>query len=207
MTELQIFMNFDEEVSVTSKSYVCTLLLLYVMAKTIIGEFYTNETEIQNVEAFLGEIRSFLQDQKQINKLWKEILSSFGYDIDFLEILSRGPSLTSAHQAALNFKEIVKSYSEASSISTFRHIQFIDKLVNEWACGKILHITNQEFDEKAKKLHDDPKIVTYKHKIKDPHLAPIMEIIILQLLFYKMAEKKGIEPGVFKYSRKITDDL
>jgi len=49
MTELQIFMNFDEEVSVTSKSYVCTLLLLYVVAKTIIGEFFTNETEIQKV--------------------------------------------------------------------------------------------------------------------------------------------------------------
>jgi glucosamine--fructose-6-phosphate aminotransferase (isomerizing) len=232
MTELQVYMNFDEEVSITTKSYVCTLLLLYVMAKTIIGEFFTNETEIQNVEAFLGEVRRFLQDQKQINKLWKELLSSFGYDIDFLEILSRGSSLTSAHQAALNFKEIVKSYSEASSISTFRHggieclkestkliilssdkenfefnIQFIDKLVNDWACGKILHITNQEFDEKAKNLHDEPKIITYKHKIKDPHLAPIMEIIILQLLFYKMAEKKGIEPGKFLYSQKITNDI
>ncbi len=232
MTELQVYMNFDEEVSVTTKSYVCTLLLLYVMAKTIIGEFFTNETEIQNVEAFLGEVRRILQDQKQINKIWKELLSSFGHDIAFLEILSRGPSLTSAHQAALNFKEIVKSYSEASSISTFRHggieclkestkliilssdkenfafnIQFIDKLVNEWACGKILHITNQEFDEKTKKIHDDPKIITYKHKIKDPHLAPIMEIIILQLLFYKMAEKKGIEPGKFLYSQKITNDI
>ena len=86
MTELQIFMNFDEEVSITTKSYVCTLLLLYVMAKTIIGEFFTNETEIQNVEAFLGEVRNFLHDQKQINKLWKD-LSSFGHDIDFLEIL------------------------------------------------------------------------------------------------------------------------
>ncbi|MBA7528228.1 hypothetical protein ES705_20411 [subsurface metagenome] len=80
-------------------------------------------------------------------------------------------------------------------------------MINEWACGKILHITNQEFDEKTKKIHDDPKIITYKHKIKDPHLAPIMEIIILQLLFYKMAEKKGIEPGKFLYSQKITDDL
>lgn len=182
MTELQVYMNFDEEVSVTSKSYVCTLLLLYVMAKTIIGEFFTNETEIQNVEAFLGEVRRILQDQKHIDKLWKELLSSFGYDIEFLEILARSSSLTTAHQAALNFKEIVKSYSEANSISTFRHggieclkentkliilssdkenfafnIQFIDNLVNKWACGKILHITNQEFDEKTKRLHDNPK--------------------------------------------------
>ncbi|GAG76850.1 unnamed protein product, partial [marine sediment metagenome] len=32
-------------------------------------------------------------------------------------------------------------------------------------------------------------------------------IIILQLVFYKMAEKKGIEPGAFLYSQKITNDI
>ncbi|GAH88158.1 unnamed protein product, partial [marine sediment metagenome] len=121
---------------------------------------------------------------------------------------------------------------EASSISTFRHggieslkdttnliilssdkenlnlnVPFIDNIVNKWTFGKILHITNQDFDKELKKLHDNPKIITYKHKIKDPYLASIMEIIILQLLFYKMAEKKGIEPGALKYSQKITNDI
>jgi len=232
MTELQIYMNFDKEVSVTSKSYVCTLLLLYIMAKTIIGEFFTNDSENQRVEDLLDEIEGLLKDQKQIDKLWKEILTPFGNKIDFLEILSRGSSLTTAHQAALNFKEIVKSYSEASSIPTFRHggieclkdttsliilssdkenlelnVPFIDNLVNTWTFGKILHITNQDFEGELTKLHDNRKIVTYKHKIKDPYLASIMEIIILQLIFYKMAEKKGIEPGGFLYSQKITNDV
>jgi len=232
MTELQIYMNFDKEVSVTSKSYVCTLLLLYIMAKTIIGEFFTNKEEDQRVEDLLTEIERILKDQKQITKLWKEILTSFGDKIEFLEILLRGSSLTTAHQAALNFKEIVKSYSEASSISTFRHggieclkdttsliilssdkenlnlnVPFINNVVNRWTFGKILHITNQDFDKEVEELHDNPKIITYKHNIKDPHLASIMEIIILQLLFYKMAEKKGIEPGAFLYSQKITNDV
>lgn len=232
MTELQIYMNFDKEISVTSKSYVCTLLLLYVMAKTIIGEFFTDNEEVQTVEYLLTEIESLLTDQKQINKVWKDVLTPFGTSIDFLEILSRGSSLTTAHQAALNYKEIVKSYSEASSISTFRHggieclndttsliilssdkenlnlnVPFIDNVVNKWTFGKILHITNQDFDKEVNVLHDNPKIITYKHNIKDPHLASIMEIIILQLLFYKMAEEKGIEPGAFFYSQKITNDI
>jgi glucosamine 6-phosphate synthetase-like amidotransferase/phosphosugar isomerase protein len=232
MTELQIFMNFDKEVSVTSKSYVCTLLLHYIMAKTIIGEFFTNDTENQEVEDLLSDLESILNDQKQIDKLWTDILNSFGEKIDFLEILSRGSSLTTAHQAALNFKEIVKSYSEASSISTFRHggieclkdttnliilssdkenlklnVPFMNNIVKKWAFGRILHITNQDFDKEVEELHDNPKIITYKHKIKDPHLASIMEIIILQLLFYKMAEKKGIEPGAFIYSQKVTNDI
>ena len=217
MTELQIFMNFDEEVSVTSKSYVCTLLMLYIMAKTIIGEFFTSEEEKHGVEDVLREIRDLLQSQKQINKIWN-LVPTFGEKIDFIEFLSRGSSLTTAHQAALNFKEIVKSYSEANSISTFRqggieclnentkivilssdkanfdlNVQFIENLVEEWAFGRLLHITNQEFDDKVKKLHDNSKIFTYRHGIKDPHLAPIMEIVVLQLLFYKIAEKKGID--------------
>jgi len=232
MTELQIYMNFDKEVSVTSKSYVCTLLLLYAMAKTIIGEFFTSEDENQRVEELLTEIERILKDQKQINKIWKEILTPFGDKIEFLEILSRGSSLTTAHQGALNFKEIVKSYSEASSISTFRHggieclkdttsliilssdkenlklnVPFISNVVNEWTFGKMLHITNQDFDEDVEELHNNRNIITYKHNIKDPHLASIMEIIILQLLFYKMAEKKGIEPGALLYSQKVTNDI
>jgi len=201
------------------------------MAKTIIGEFFTSEEEKQGVEDVLKEIRDVLLNQKQVNKIWK-LVPTFGENIDFLEFLSRGSSLTTAHQAALNFKEIVKSYSEANSISTFRHggieclnentnivilssdkknfdlnVQFIENLVKKWTFGRLLHITNQDFDEKVKKLHDNSKIFTYKHGIKDPHLAPIMEIIVLQLLFYKIAEKKGIEPGVFLYSQKITNDI
>jgi glucosamine 6-phosphate synthetase-like amidotransferase/phosphosugar isomerase protein len=162
------------------------------MAKTIIGEFFTSEEEKQGVEAVLGEIRELLQNQKHINKIWN-LVPTFGENIDFLEFLSRGSSLTTAHQAALNFKEIVKSYSEANSLSAFRHggieclnentnivilssdkdnfdlnVQFIENLVKKWAFGKLLHITNQEFDESAKKLHDNSKIFTYKHGIKDP---------------------------------------
>ncbi|MFX0059599.1 MAG: SIS domain-containing protein [Candidatus Hodarchaeota archaeon] len=232
MTELQILMNFDEEVSVTSKSYICTLLILYVMAKTIIGEFFTNEEESQKVEELMTELEVLLNDQKNINKIWKDLLNKFGDKIDFIEILARGSSLTTAYQAALNFKEIVKAYSEANSISTFRHggieclndsskiilltsdqknlqlnSKFINNLINQWKCDKILHITNQNFDEELDKLHENPKLIKYKHKIEDPYLAPIIEIVILQLLFYKIAEKKGIKPGIFFFSQKVTDDI
>jgi len=232
MTELQIFMNFDEEISVTSKSYICTLLILYVMAKTIIGEFFTSEQEYQKVEELIIELEELLNNQRNINLIWNDLLNKFGTSIDFIEILARGSSLTTAYQAALNFKEIVKTYSEASSISTFRHggieclndssklilltsdqknlqlnTKFLDNLINQWKCDKILHITNQNFNEELYKLHENPKLILYKHRIEDPYLAPIFEIVILQLLFYKIAEKRGIEPGIFFFSRKITNDI
>jgi len=232
MTELQILMNFNEEISVTTKSYVCTLLILYVMAKTIIGEFFMDDKESEKVHDLINEMEKFFINKAEIARIWEDTLKKFGYNLDFLEILARGASLTSAHQAALNFKEITKKYSEASSISSFRHGgieclndkthliiltsdynnlkrngKFIDNLLSNWACGKVLHITNQNFDTQMEALHKNPKIILYKHQIDDPFLAPIMEIAILQLLFFKIAEKVGIDPGIFKFAKKITNDI
>ena len=51
------------------------------------------------------------------------------------------------------------------------------------------------------------KIISFKHDIFNPFLSPIFEIIILQIFFYKMAEKRGLIPGKFKFKQKITRDL
>ena len=47
----------------------------------------------------------------------------------------------------------------------------------------------------------------YNYDVKDPFLAPIYEIIVLQLVFYKIAELNGLEPGEFKFTTKVTHDL
>ncbi|MFX1413442.1 MAG: SIS domain-containing protein [Promethearchaeota archaeon] len=232
MTELQILMNFDKETSVTSKSYVCTLLLLYVLAKTIIGEFFITDKEHEIVEMLIKEIDTLITKEEKINKVWTDLVDFIGTDLDFIEILSRGSSMVTAYQAALSCKEILKTYSEACSISSFRHggieclnddtniilitadnknldlsCKFLDQLINKWKCKKILHITNQNFDQKLEEIHNNAKVLVYKHGVIENHLAPIMEIIILQLLFYKIAEKRGIDPGVFYFSKKVINDL
>ncbi|MFW9929445.1 MAG: hypothetical protein ACFFD1_08650, partial [Candidatus Thorarchaeota archaeon] len=220
----------DEELSVTSKSYVCTLLILYVMAKTIIGEFFNDASESEKVEYLIKELEKLLTTETEIARIWDELLLNFGYDLHFLEILARGASLTTAHQAALNFKEITKNYSEATSISSFRHggieclnddthlllltsdsknlklnKKFIHNILTNWKCRKLVHLTNQNLDDEI--VNKNAKMIVYHHKITDPFLAPIMEIVILQLLFYRIAEKQGTEPGIFQFSRKVTDDI
>ncbi len=231
MTELQIFMNIDEELSVTTTTYVCTLLILYIMSKTIVGEFFNSEGEVQNIRNLIEKVQKLLENEKEINEIWENVVPNFGEDFEFIEILARGSSIVTAHQAALNCKEIIKSYSEAQSVSNFRHggieclkdntkiilltsdganldynAKFIQQL-KEWSFEKLLHITNQDFDEDLVNLHDGKKIMRYYYDVKDSFLAPIYEIIILQLIFYKIAELKGIEPGKFKFSTKITKDL
>jgi glucosamine--fructose-6-phosphate aminotransferase (isomerizing) len=232
MTELQILMNFDEELSITSKSYVCTLLILYVMAKTIIGEFFNDTSESEKVDYLIKELEKLLTTETEIARIWDQLLLDFGYGLHFLEILARGASLTTAHQAALNFKEITKNYSEATTISSFRHgaieclnenthlllltadsknlkinKKFIHNLLTNWKCRKLFHLTNQNFDDDMEILNKNDKVIVYHHKIADPFLAPIMEIVILQLFFYRIAEKQGLEPGIFQFSRKVTDDI
>ena len=231
MTELQIFMNIDEELSVTTTTYVCTLLILYIMSKTIVGEFFNNDDQIQNIKDLIQKVKNLLESEKEINDIWENLVPNFGIDVDFIEILARGSSIVTAHQAALNCKEILKSYSEAQSITNFRHggieclkdttkivvltsdrenLDFNAKFIQHlktWSYGKLLHITNQDFDNDLVNLHDDKKIIKYHYDINDSFLAPIYEIIILQLIFYKIAELNGIEPAKFKFSTKITQDL
>ena len=231
MSELQIFMNIDEELSVTTTTYVCTLLILYIMSKTIVGEFFNNDDEIQNINDLISKIKNLLENEREINEIWQDIVTNFGKDVEFIEILARGSSIVTAHQAALNCKEIIKSYSEAQSISNFRHggieclknntkiilltsddenLEFNAKFIQQlkkWSFEKLLHITNQNFDEDLVNLHNGEKIIKYNYNVKDPFLAPIYEIIVLQLIFYKIAELNGLEPGEFKFSTKVTPDL
>ncbi|MFW9951888.1 MAG: SIS domain-containing protein [Candidatus Thorarchaeota archaeon] len=229
-TELQILMNFDKEISITSKSYVCTLLILYVMAKSIISDFFNEQEEIDKVNHLIEKISTLLELKENIDKLWKETVSLFSKDIDFIEILSDGASMTTVHQAALNFKEIAKVYSEGTSLTFFLHggieilndttkliiitsdkknlgitHKFLKAVITEWKFGKIFHITNQDFVGELLELHQNEDIILYKHGITDSMLAPIMEIVIIQLFAYKVAQEKGIEPGKFYYSQKITD--
>ena len=217
------------EKSVTSKSYVCTLLLLYILAEIIIEGIF-NEEAFKEIEQTIEEVKVFLSNSEKINVFYNNLLSFYGTDINCLELLSRGPSLSTAFQGALNFKEIVKNNSEASPCSTFNHggiecldinskiiiisseennfklnIHFITKMIEEMDFGKILHITN--IDSENKILTNSSKVFTFKHDISNPFLSPIIEIIILQLFFYKMAEKLGIVPGKFRFTQKITREI
>ncbi len=221
-----------EETSVTSKSYVCTILILYIFAKNLTMDFFSNNNSLIELEEMIKVVKIFLEDVEKFNIFYNNLLSFYGSQIDCLELISRGPSLATSYQAALNYKEIVKNYSEATPCSTFRHggieclniksklifissdqknfnlnQDLIKKMLNEWDCGKILHITNQEYESNDKLLNESPKIISFKHNISNPFLAPIMEIIILQLFFYKLAEKKNIIPGKFRFSQKITRDI
>ena len=87
------------------------------------------------------------------------------------------------------------------------NVSFIKKALTEWQVGKILHISNIDIDIDDEILNNTPKVISFIHEIENPFLAPIIEIIILQLFFYKLAEKNNIIPGEFRFTQKITRDV
>jgi glucosamine--fructose-6-phosphate aminotransferase (isomerizing) len=215
-TKIVFLTNAGEETSVTSKSYTCTLFLLYIFAKNLVSDFFSNNKAIIELEDLIKEVKTFLEDIEKIDIFYNNLLSFYGSDIECLEILSRGPSLATCYQAALNFKEIVKNYSEANPCSTFRHggiecLNINSKLIiissDERNFKLNIDLINQEYDSSDKLLNESPKIISFKHNIHNPFLAPIMEIIILQLFFYKIAEKNNLVPGEFGFSSKVTRDV
>ena len=229
MTEVQFFMNIEEEKTVSTKTYTSTLLILYVMAKTIIEEYFLpDNNNVNETLKFLEKINAFLSDKEKIETLTVNIAKFLGKDVNFLEILADGASMATAHEASLIFKEITKSWSEANSCLNFWHggieclndktnlilltsdethvefhEKFLENLLNKWKFRKLIHVTNQELKIKIKKASDNKKIFTYSYDIKDKYLATIYEIIILQLVFHKIAEIRGLNPGEFIYSEKV----
>lgn len=224
--DIVFLLKAGKETSVTSKTYTSTLLILYLLSYFLINRFDFSLIE-ENLNEFLESVSRFFFDLNKQLKVIKKAIEFFKEVPPFLEILSSGPSLATAFQAALTYKEITKNYSEANSISSFYHggieclkensnlilissdennFKLNEQLIKnmlKWKVGKILHISNQNRDMFDSVLN----VHTIKHQIKNPFLAPIMEIFYLQLLFYKMAEKSNIEPGKFKYSKKITNGI
>ncbi|MHA1491227.1 MAG: SIS domain-containing protein [Promethearchaeota archaeon] len=233
-TNLTFLIKAGKERSITSKSYTCTLLMLHIFAQNLLINFFFIEKNLSEIKYLIKEVKLFLEDFEKIELFINKFLDFFE-NIEYgIEFLARGPSLATAYQAALNFKEIVKKFSEANSCSTFNHggieclnknsnvvifssernnfklnIRLIKKMMT-CECNKILHVTNQEYTRDDGNLISSSnisKILSFKHNITNPFLAPIMEIIILQLFFYKMAEKRNIIPGKFYFSQKITRDI
>jgi len=234
-SDMQLYLNAGKEETVTSKTYVCSILILYFLARSIMTQNLPLVSEFKEINELINIISNFLQPNQSIENIMQPVQGVnklFGIDYNFIQILARGPSLSTAHQAALNFKEIVKINSEASPISTFRHGEiecltekskliiisssdrdhmldnrFIKNIIEKWRFGTLFYITTQKLDLIDEEIRTNPKIIIYSYEISNHFLTPIVEIIILQLMIYNTALKRGLTPGLFRFTQKITRGL
>lgn len=173
----------------------------------------------KNISKYL--IKFFILDTKCVN-LYEKVPK-------FIDCIGKGTSLSTTNQGALNIKEVAKIYSESISASMFRHgpIEIIDEcfraiilsnndkdresinglirnIANSWG-GKLFLITNSR--DQVTEFEENKNILILYHSTTDPFLAPMYEIIPIQILYYNLAELKGITPGTFKFTSKVTKDF
>jgi fructoselysine-6-P-deglycase FrlB-like protein len=88
------------------------------------------------------------------------------------------------------------------SITMDLHEDLAWSISHAWGGGKVVIITNKQLT----RLEGEPLILPVVHDIENRFLAPVMEILILQLFMVRMAAENNVPPGVFRYSSKITHD-
>ncbi|MGQ9632131.1 MAG: SIS domain-containing protein [bacterium] len=213
--DLTLLTHCGEERATSSKTYVATLEVLLFLADALAGG--SIEDKYEEFDALIG-YHSELLDR------WGEIaepMLKFLGDIPYINLIGRGPSLSSALQGALILKEAANVYAEGISGGGYRHGPMelarenyraavfaprgetsalnlrLAKEIADFG-GLTLLITNEDVKASSRNLH------IVKLKAVDEYLSPLLEILPMEMLACTIAEKKGIKPWSFSRISKTT---
>jgi glucosamine--fructose-6-phosphate aminotransferase (isomerizing) len=213
-----------EETSVTSKTYVSTLLVQFLLASSLVAPIFDLRAlqalanpVVEHVGALLGAGRDAISG----------MMDHLGAEFGHLYFIGRGCSMATACQATLNLQELCRVPAQVLSAGQFRHgpIEVVDEnfraiLLNaaretgsfmedlassisqKWGGGKSVVVSNSGSLD-----GQDSNIYHVAQPITNEYLAPIGEIIPIQLFMVEQAKVRGIEtPGEFRNTQKITKD-
>ena len=161
----KLLLQAGTETAATTKTYVTTILVSWLLATAIIQEPNFSDRMREMMKKNVGFIEEFMKTGEESGKKMADFLG----DLNRISCIGRGTSIATAQQAALNFKEIPKIGSEALTGSMFVHgsIELIDKdfravviennpvttelnikmvknILTKWGGGNCIVITNQK---------------------------------------------------------------
>jgi glucosamine--fructose-6-phosphate aminotransferase (isomerizing) len=208
--DVVIELHAGEETAVSTRTYVNTLAASALAVRLALGE-----PEGTDLFDTTGAMQHYLDDWRAHADAISDAIST----PDTLVILARGASLAAANTGALIIKEAAKYHAEALSTSQFRHGPL--EMVAEGVTAVLLE-GDRHTAPLGQRLADDirrygGRVVWLGQRVLDPdaiQLAAyrgaarhIAEILPLQLLSVVLAERTGIEPGVFRHLEKVTKVL
>jgi fructoselysine-6-P-deglycase FrlB-like protein len=213
-----VFPTFvEDEIVLGTRSYQCTILVLYLVSNLLLGENPLNDEMYNNLTEFVNEMIKFRETQ--LDDVVEKIYNFFGSDFDFMYLISRDlASQSAAMLSALNAKSFSRFYTEAISLGLFFHgaFQIIDenfncvmligdynreedktllpRLVNlisdRIGKGKILLLSNNKIVSAAVK--NIPQILNVSFNATIQAFSPIFEVFIMQMAFLKISKERGI---------------
>lgn len=209
-----LYLNVENEVTVSSRTYTATFIVTNLLARYIAG---CKNNCMEDLRDASESLSCFIEEYKDRCK----DISEFIKDVKFISAMGRGASYGSALAGGLFLKEASKFPSEGTDSAEFRHgpIEVVDdkfgaivfapegrtvdlsiKIARDIAVkgGKVLLVTDKNG------IAEDKNIFVLKYEKVKEYLAPIIEIAGIQLLCVAVAEVSGITPGEFRWASKVT---
>ena len=202
----------DEMVAI--QSYTGTLLTLHLLGMTVVDELSAAEEE---AEALLPGISSLIATNLDEVRRWDSFLEG-GVPV---HLLGRGPSCGSALEGALLFNETAKAPAIGMLAASFRHgpVELVDQefrgllfaprgrtcdlnvaLAQDLTRfgGRVRVIGPQNEDSLGLEWCSTPPVPEM--------LAPLLEIVPVQVAALRLAQLRGITVGSFRHTPQVTRD-
>lgn len=205
-----LFIGAGAEGSVSTKTYTCTLATLHMFAAALTAT---------PLEAAAAQLYTAIDAVESNLSAWDEAAQALIPRIDpprFLVFLGRGASRASAMAGALAVKETAKIPTEGMVGGQFRHgpLEVLAPGVSTFVFmggGGALALNRALVSDLRKR---GANVVTIGASEGDAHalpvpnmddaVRPLADIVPIQLLAARLAESRGIEPGSFIHSSKVT---
>lgn len=210
-------LHVENEVTVSTRTYLASQALLYFFAKTFLGE--DRAAVLGDLFTSADYLEASIRDFSAIRStVFDHIAIPF-----YLALIGRGWSFATADAGALFIREVAKYPSISFESAQFRHgpielvadgfsaIVFIPKglceqlqlkLATEIAHngGKVLAVA-----EKGVAVPKHENIAAIYQSYVSQELAPIVNIVPVQAFANYVARERGYDVSVFRCGRKITD--
>ncbi|HEX4583820.1 MAG TPA: SIS domain-containing protein [Burkholderiaceae bacterium] len=202
----------DEMVAI--QSYTGTLLALYLLGMETVDQLDPGRRAAHEL---LSGFARWTDTQLQAMRDWDGFLASDS----FIHLLGRGPSCATAWEGALLFGEVAKSPAIAMAVASFRHgpIEVVDRGFRGFVFAPAGTTRDLNIGLATDVMRFGGSVRLIGPTGVDGHglpwintpscpdiLAPLVEIVPIQVAAMRLAELRGIVPGSFRYITQITRD-
>jgi len=205
--------------TVTSSTFTCSVAALMYLAFAIAGKPCRALSEVVRDAARQQErlIKSFHRTLTPVI----DVLGSVPYAV----LMSRGPDLSTVHQASLMFKEVAHLAAEPMSAAHFRHgpVEMVSpehgyvifaRRGNRPVSGKLLVKLAGDIDAYGGRVvlltdHAAAKgrnTTTIRVQPLRLGLGTLVDSVYVQLIVHELAVRAGVEPGVLKVAQNVTTE-
>ena len=212
--DVSLFLSSLADQFVAIQTYTGTLLALQLLGSAVAGKLDLHSAEVRQL---LPSFASHVERSVATIQQW----DAFLHPDSNIYLLGRGPSLASTLEGALLFHEVAKAPAVAMPIASFRHgpvevvdhrfrgfvfapedstremnLAMADDLVRFGGQVRVIGPSSSEWQNLT--FCDTPNL--------PGTLAPLFEIIPLQVAALRLAILRGIEPGSFRYAPQVAVD-